>query len=404
MFRRTAFFVLCAAFLAAALPCAAATYCYDFETGTIQGWTANIINDGGWPWHITPSHLVVDQGLWSLELYMANYTDAMHVWMDRYYLPPTGHAYKLTLTWRFATADWGIANLFNVIAYAGPKATGHSDFTVIGSTSNGDKPTWVWLTKKYSPVATHSGGFWAGLGVWGTWETPRTYYIDNVRVDITPTDAVNTAIPAARNYADNVAVTCTGRASTGSDDIQGRFYIEESNRTAGIAVELLPESPHVNRGESVSVTGILKTVSGERIVTYPTITVGTGTIPNPVKPLCLRNVDLGGKACGTYIPGVVGSIATNNVGLLVRTCGRVVYLGSDFFVIDDGSRRSSCGKVAIDGVAVSIDGGDIAMPPVSSYVAVTGISSTFVDTVAGQYYPLLRPRDSLDVSVASEPL
>jgi hypothetical protein len=45
----------------------------------------------------------------------------------------------------------------------------------------------VWLDKAYGlDVRSGSSGMlYVIIGVWGVWETPRTYYVDDVRIKFT---------------------------------------------------------------------------------------------------------------------------------------------------------------------------------------------------------------------------
>ena len=159
----------------------------------------------------------------------------------------------------------------------------------------------------------------------------------------------------------------------------------------------------INRNDLLIVEGFLGTTpEGERIIRDAVVTLSPLDIAVDLHPLHLGNREIGGGAFGPYTPGVVGSTGLNNIGLLVITSGRVVYRGTDFFVIDDGGRLAPSGKAPLNGVAVSTvglaGGGCIPMPPDGSYVAVTGISGCFTNPSAPALrYPLIRPRGPLDV-------
>lgn len=120
------------------------------------------------------------------------------------------------------------------------------------------------------------------------------------------------------------------------------FYIENSQRTAGIRVEQL--GYQLSIGMMVDVTGSLYTTSwGERCVQALTaIENGSGT----VSPLGMTNKTLGGgdrfnMASGGGQLGVTGGVGVNTIGLLVTTTGSVVAVDpmrpSRWFTIDDGS-------------------------------------------------------------------
>ena len=79
----------------------------------------------------------------------------------------------------------------------------------------------------------------------------------------------------------------------------------------------------------------------------------------------------------------------------VRMAGTVAFLVSE---PADGSRYFSCGKSAVNGLAVSTADSliGITMPPDDSYVSVTGLSGVF--SSGGLYYPIIRLRSSNDIT------
>ena len=83
----------------------------------------------------------------------------------------------------------------------------------------------------------------------------------------------------------------------------------------------------------------------------------------------------------------------NNIGLLVKTFGRVVSSEADEFYVDDGS-GFDYGDPNVPGLRVTVPAGTSA-PAVGSYVAVTGISSCYKD--GADLYRLLRVREQTDI-------
>ena len=177
-----------------------------------------------------------------------------------------------------------------------------------------------------------------------------------------------------------------------SGDITGKIvtrnwtdylYIEEDDRSSGIRVQ---KTAHGHaKGERVNVVGTLATnADGERYIAASTITQnGTGTLT----PLGMNGKWLGGGDFAydpgppisgqrgvTDVPGVPSTPAygLNNIGLLVRTWGKVTELDTAnpplWFRIDDGSSVQTT----------------VAYPPfsyaVDDYASITGISSCEVDT------------------------
>ncbi|MCX6376717.1 MAG: hypothetical protein NTU88_11915, partial [Armatimonadetes bacterium] len=197
-------------------PCDAQNYRYSFE-GNFEGWAADACDDMPGPnWHIIPTQAAHYSGAWALELYLANYNDATKIWIEKPFLVQAGGIYNVRVRWQFASSDWGMANLFSIIAsISGKDPETRSDFTVIGNTGNGDFHYYVWLPKEYAkngvaPIATDEAGvgvIWVAFGVWGTWETPRTYYVDYTLVDITPIPPTQTvSVGGARGLRDGSIV------------------------------------------------------------------------------------------------------------------------------------------------------------------------------------------------------
>ena len=72
---------------------------------------------------------------------------------------------------------------------------------------------------------------------------------------------------------------------------------------------------------------------------------------------------MNGEACGQE--GVTGGCGLNKTGLLIRTCGRFTKTSETTFTLDDGS------AVVVKCIAPS----GVALDPLWTYVAVTGVSS-----------------------------
>lgn len=193
----------------------------------------------------------------------------------------------------------------------------------------------------------------------------------------------------AKLHPDGALVSVAGKVATSAiGDFAGFFYVEEPDRSSGIRVALSPGSvAGLARGSVVNVIGTLGTTgSGERQLTGPmVIIVSTAT---SLTPLGMPNRSLGGSDLGTPPSGqmgVTGGFGLNNIGLLVKTWGRVSYLPGNVLAIDDGS-----------GVVVRIDASTLnALPPSNSYVAVTGVSSLWQS--GGIRGRLLMPREPGDV-------
>lgn len=118
-----------------------------------------------------------------------------------------------------------------------------------------------------------------------------------------------------------------------------------------------------------------------------------------IAPLAMSNRSLGGRDLNEYTFGVAGGVGPNNVGLMVKTWGKVTYVdtSAQFFYIDDGSNlvdgttrpdsslilgvRVSYGNLAAGAIPVT-------PPALNDFAVVTGISSTVM--VGQQIRPNLR--------------
>lgn len=197
----------------------------------------------------------------------------------------------------------------------------------------------------------------------------------------TPSAAVN--IQDAKALADG-SVSTDNRAIRGklvSAVFPGYFYIQEPDGDFGMKAL---SSAAVSPGYLVDLAGLMKGSNSERYIdcTGNAVTV---TIPTPIAgpyPVSLANAAVGGVLLNSRTPGVMDPYGPNNIGLLVVVCGKVTQRKTTdpkYFYIDDG-----CGLA--DGTTTNTVGNVglrvVAAPtayPAGSYVAVTGISTSFLD-------------------------
>ena len=163
-----------------------------FETG-LDGFAADgtDLDDPPIDWSIERSQEEADDGAWSVRLELDNLNDAGKIWIERAFDLEPGAAYDVEVSYAFGTSDFGDVNTWTIIAGVDPESPeGVDDLTFQGSTSTGEDEDVgvVWLDKSHSFAATAgaAGALWVSLGVWGTSEFPRTYYLDDVRIEFTP--------------------------------------------------------------------------------------------------------------------------------------------------------------------------------------------------------------------------
>ena len=169
------------------------------------------------------------------------------------------------------------------------------------------------------------------------------------------------------------------------------FYMEDDTRVSGIRVN---STLNPDEGRYVTVAGQMATYEGERAVDCTSYTLG-GVDPTPPQPLGMTNGAMGGKHLSVNTPAVPAGRLNGlyNVGLLVKTTGKVVSRTSNSFWIDDGSGV----PYSFSTKGLYVDCQPIAMyaPPLGSRVAVTGASGAGL--VGGNTVNTLRLRNSVDV-------
>jgi len=124
-------------------------------------------------------------------LYLDNSTDAGKIWMERSFKLEPNREYVVRIRYAFGTTDYSDINSWKIVTgvHRNPPRT-HTDLTFQGSTRHdaGSNAGLQWLEKEYSFKAEtgERGRLYIAVGVWGTWETPRTYYVDDLQIEFDP--------------------------------------------------------------------------------------------------------------------------------------------------------------------------------------------------------------------------
>ena len=171
---------------------AATQFFYSFEAG-MQGWMprATDVADEGCSaqWSVTRSSARATQGTQSLRFSLDNCTDAGKIWAQRTFVGTPGATYLVRMGLDFASADFGDFNNWMLVAGASPSAPGSDDLiaNARGDTGNGAQEDvgYQWLHKEVSTtvVAGPDGRVVVYVGVWGTYEVARTYYVDSIALE-----------------------------------------------------------------------------------------------------------------------------------------------------------------------------------------------------------------------------
>ncbi|MGQ9456024.1 MAG: cellulase family glycosylhydrolase [Armatimonadota bacterium] len=141
-----------------------------------------------------------------------------------------------------------------------------------------------------------------------------------------------------KQLPDGTWVAYSGAVVSAVFNEDGCIYIQTHERTCGLRV--VATNTGLVPGDIVNVSGYINTrwLSGqrsERQVTNASVNkVGSGAAPEPV---CVTGRFIGGAPVGLMVPGVVGGLGLNNMGLLVKISGRVSARVGNYFWLDDGS-------------------------------------------------------------------
>lgn len=162
--------------------------------------------------------------------------------------------------------------------------------------------------------------------------------------------------------------------------VGSKFWIEEPDRTAAIAVETT-QLYNIIPGARLSVAGVMGTRDGERVLKLAAPDV-SGSTPIP-RPLYMGLRELGGAPVEPNLPGFADASGLNNLGILVSVWGKVTQIGAGYFYLDDGSNHrdgTDTGGQPNTGVRVLAAPGDLVA---GTMVKVTGISTAFPVPQAG---------------------
>lgn len=282
--------------------------------------------------------------------------------------------------WAWCSGDWGENNY--IVPISASASTNGNERTITFTFAA--KPSWApSFNQKFRVYVRDGGGSPTG------WiEQPLSYCV-----------LQSLSFGSAHNNPDGTTVTIPcAVVSAGSNQLANTAYVQALDRSAGIKV--YGSNINARAGDVVSISGKIQTSSGERIITYPTLTVlATGGLPP--KPMFITCRDVGGESPNAFTPGTYQGVGLYNVGLLATIAGKVTYsdAASKLFYVDDGSGRG--GSLGDLGIKVSCSGltpgNTIEIPNTNSFVIVSGVMATQMSS--GQVFPVIRPRSSVDVIV-----
>lgn len=201
---------------------------FSFERG-MQGWRKKAtdleLGSGFINWAITRGTEIAQDGSVSLKFVLDNNNDAGKIWIEKPFAVEPHQIYQVEVEYGFASQEFGDVGNFTVITGVlkeSPETAKDLTPCYKDSTRNhaGRDEGFVWTTRKYAfTVRTdEKQTLYAVIGIWGTYETWRVYYLDSVRVTLTK-KAENTEFFSFENELEGWAPKAAGvDAVNGSDE------------------------------------------------------------------------------------------------------------------------------------------------------------------------------------------
>jgi len=165
---------------------------FSFEAD-MEGWNPNgtdlDLGNTFIEWSITRNQELAKDGNTSIKFDLNNLNDAGKIWIERPFAVQPHRTYHVRIEYAFASADSGDVNNFTILTGVLPKPPRTRDDlipTYQEDTGNGGHLGYTWLDKKYE-WTVRSGGdgtLYVIIGIWGTFEVQRIYYVDSVRVTL----------------------------------------------------------------------------------------------------------------------------------------------------------------------------------------------------------------------------
>jgi hypothetical protein len=184
---------------------------FSFETG-LEGWRADSADfcegdpvtgvcppEGAFaPTDVEVATGPAADGSRAVRLLAENATDAVKLWIERPFEVPDPGRYEVLATWRLGTADdeigaWtsiGAATDDDPSAAVGPDDPPDrvGDLLRLGSTVSTEPGTVGFIPESFVEEVEVGADreLWVSVGVWGTFEVTREYFLDLVTVEIRP--------------------------------------------------------------------------------------------------------------------------------------------------------------------------------------------------------------------------
>jgi hypothetical protein len=167
---------------------------YSFEND-MEGWIASAADveapggGGSEPWSVTRSQDIANDGTTSVKLFLHNFNDGGKVFIEKPFEVEPGQIYQVHLEYAFASRDLDLTVSYVMAGVLTKPPVDGNDLgpAMKETSSNGNHSIggYVWLSKDYDfTVRSEQNALFVVIGIWGVFEVPMQYYLDNVRVTI----------------------------------------------------------------------------------------------------------------------------------------------------------------------------------------------------------------------------
>jgi len=177
-------------------------FSFSFESG-FDNWAVRILDEG--PGGLTGSSVLIStqearDGTSSLRFELDSRSGDGKLWIERNFRFNDTSRRRVTVTFSFASADLGTVGNFRILAGArGRRSETGGDLMPLAQEDTGNGSSTLvgyrWMEKSYTttidpfPIGGGSASqvqseLWVVVGVWGTVNARRSYFVDNVRVMI----------------------------------------------------------------------------------------------------------------------------------------------------------------------------------------------------------------------------
>lgn len=172
------------------------TYSFSFETDW-EGWAVQStdleLGGGLINWSVTRSQDQAFDGNTSVKFYLENFNDAGKVWIERPFSVAPNAKYQVTLDYAFypgCSPDEIVPLTIITGVFQSPPQTGSEIQSAAQRPCHqGDpsvmNPQWVTKTFQFTSTSAESARLYVVIGIWGTWETAMTTWVDSVHITLT---------------------------------------------------------------------------------------------------------------------------------------------------------------------------------------------------------------------------